>query len=114
MNANSDSRGSASSRSRAGVRAHVDFRKEYDGTYEVMVDLGNEVGDGKKVVIQRLTSAGWKMLRTVVVRATGTSEWAKKDGLRLKVPKRTLLRAVLPLPQARPCHLAGYSALLRT
>jgi hypothetical protein len=30
------------------------------------------------------------------------------------VPKGSLVRAVLPLSQARPCYLAGYSPLLRT
>jgi hypothetical protein len=35
------------------------------------------------------------------------------DQFRVDVPKGTTLRATLPLSEARPCYLAGYSALLR-
>jgi hypothetical protein len=33
---------------------------------------------------------------------------------RASIPRRTLIRAVFPRSQARPCYLAGYSNLLRT
>ena len=35
-------------------------------------------------------------------------------GLRFEVPKGTSIRAVLPLAQAKPCYLAGYSNIVRT
>jgi hypothetical protein len=39
---------------------------------------------------------------------------AKTLPFRPRVPKGTLIRAVLPLSQARPCYLAGYGPLMRT
>ena len=70
--------------------------------------------DGKRIRIERLTPAGWKLLQTVVVKTEGYNGWAEKDNLRFKVPKGTTIRAVLPRSQAGPCYLAGYSKLLRT
>ena len=67
--------------------------------------------DGKRVTIERLDN-GWRRVRTVVVEATDYGGYAEKD-IVLKLPKGTLLRAVLPLSQAKPCYLAGYSKLVR-
>jgi hypothetical protein len=72
--------------------------------------------DGKRVTIERYDRRTrlWKPIRTIVL---GPSEFlgaAEKRGVKLAVPKGTTLRAVLPLAQARPCYLAGYSPLVRT
>ncbi len=53
-------------------------------------------------------------MQTVVVRADSYGEFAEKDHFKIAVPKGTTLRAVLPLAQAKPCYLAGYSKLIRT
>ena len=94
-------------------RAGVGLSKEKDG-FRVGVSSETGSADRKRVRIERLTSAGWKALRTVVVRSEGYTEFAEKDGLRFQVPRGTLLRAVLPRAQAGPCYLAGYSKLVRT
>jgi hypothetical protein len=67
--------------------------------------------DGKRVTIERLDH-GWRRVRTVVVEASDYGGYAEKD-IVLKVPKGTLVRAALPLSQAKPCYLAGYSKLVR-
>jgi hypothetical protein len=66
---------------------------------------------GKRVTIERFdrASSRWHTVRTIVLDATGA-----KKGFRLAVPKGTTVRAVLPLSQAKPCYLAGYSRLVRT
>ena len=70
--------------------------------------------DGKRVRVERLTPAGWKLVQTVIVKSKGYGVRAEKDGLRFKVPKRTTIRAVLPRSQTGPCLLAGYSNIVRT
>jgi hypothetical protein len=94
-------------------RAHVVLTRK-PGGFEVGV--ASEAGpvDGKRIRIERLTPAGWKLLQTVVVKTEDYNGWAEKDNLRFKVPKGTTIRAVLPRAQAGPCYLAGYSKLIRT
>jgi hypothetical protein len=94
-------------------RAHVVLTRK-PGGFEVGV--ASEAGpvDGKRIRIERLTPAGWKLLQTVVVKTEDYNGWAEKDDLRFKVPKGTTIRAVLPRAQAGPCYLAGYSKLIRT
>ena len=95
-------------------RASVYFSKERDGTFAVSV-YGNGRFAGKQVVIERFDRATrtWRRVRTVVLQAE-TGGYGEKDGLRFKVPRGTTIRAVLPLSQAKPCYLAGYSKLVRT
>jgi hypothetical protein len=89
------------------ARALVRIAKQR-GAYVLSVSLPVGRIDGKRVTIQRLTPAGWKRLQTVVMNS------GMERGLRFKVPKGTSIRAVLPLSQARPCYLAGYSNVVRT
>lgn len=73
----------------------------------------------KRVVIQRRESGTWKSVRSVVLsdsRGGGTpnsGSWSEGT-FTLSVPKGTLIRAVLPLSQAKPCYLAGFSRTVRT
>lgn len=69
----------------------------------------------KRVEIQRYDRrvGTWIKLRSVVL-TDNTYGGSPSTTFTLRVPKRTLLRAVFPLSQARPCYLAGYSSLLRT
>ena len=65
----------------------------------------------KRVLFQRLDRrlGTWATVKKVVLtRSTGGVTF------RAPVPKGSLVRAVLPLSEARPCYLAGYSPLLRT
>lgn len=94
-------------------RPYVALVKEPDG---FRVTVGSDVTstDGKRVIVERLAPTGWKSLQTVVVKSSGYAGWSERDGLRFTVPRGTTLRAVLPLSQAKPCYLAGYSKLVRT
>jgi hypothetical protein len=72
----------------------------------------------KRVVIQRFDRrlGTWASVKPVVLTETGGGGAfvATEAKFRANVPKRTLIRAVFPRSQARPCYLAGYSNLLRT
>jgi hypothetical protein len=73
-----------------------------------------------KVMLQRFDAKKrvWIDVRRVLLTETGAPPgvpwiWSGSDKVRVDVPKRTTMRAVLPLAQTRPCYLAGYSNLLR-
>jgi hypothetical protein len=72
----------------------------------------------KRVLLQRFDrrSRTWLNVRTLVLdNQFGPSLiWSTTDKFRVKLPKGTTIRAVLPLDQAKPCHIGGYSNLLRT
>ena len=72
------------------------------------------------VIVQRFerSAAKWTDVKRVVLTKTGAAPgssfvWAS-GRFRVRVPKRTLIRAVFPLAQARPCYITGYSNQLRT
>jgi hypothetical protein len=74
----------------------------------------------KRIVIQRFERrlGTWITVRSVLLTETGGTAgygdavtWAD---LRVPAPRGTLVRALLPQSQARPCYLAGVSRLLRT
>ncbi|MBA2641687.1 MAG: hypothetical protein H0U82_02005 [Actinobacteria bacterium] len=62
----------------------------------------------KRVLVQRRQGGTWKTVKTVVLTEPA---WTKFS---LSVPKGSFVRAVLPLSQARPCYLPGFSRTLRT
>ncbi len=75
----------------------------------------------KRVLIQRFDRGRgkWLKVKTLVLvdssAAPGsTFVWSSTEKFKLNVPKGTTIQAVLPLDQAKPCHIAGYSNLLRT
>jgi hypothetical protein len=75
----------------------------------------------RKMQVERFDakSRTWRLVRTVLLTFTDAGQgssviFSGSDPFRLSVPKGTTLRATLPLKQARPCYLAGYSQLLRT
>jgi hypothetical protein len=77
----------------------------------------------RKMRIERFDKSrnAWVLVKRVLITETvgdptagGMSDiTSTTERFRLDVRKGTTLRAVLPLNQARPCYLAGYSALLR-
>ena len=72
----------------------------------------------RHVVVERFApkTGRWVFVKRVVLTESGgggTMSWTSAK-FRAKLPRRTLIRAVLPLSQARPCYMAGYSNLFRT
>jgi hypothetical protein len=72
----------------------------------------------RQVLIQRFDrrTGTWVKVKSVVLtESTGSGITAVSSAsFRASIPRRTLIRAVFPRSQARPCYLAGYSNLLRT
>jgi hypothetical protein len=75
----------------------------------------------KQVLIQRFHRGQRKWLLVKKLRlansgaAPGSSYvWSTTDEFAVDVAKGTTIRAVLPLAQAKPCHIGGYSNLLVT
>ena len=72
----------------------------------------------RHVLIQRFDrrTGTWVKVKSVVLtESTGSGITAVSSAsFRASIPRRTLIRAVFPRSQARPCYLAGYSNLLRT
>jgi hypothetical protein len=103
-------------------RPSVRLRRDEDGSWSVFVTAALQFYK-KRVLLQRFDRLGnWVTMRSVQL----TEQYANNpyfglpfvssstEDFRLRVPKRTTLRAVFPLSQARPCYLAGYSNLVRT
>jgi hypothetical protein len=74
----------------------------------------------RKMTIQRFDTKRrtWVAVRSVLLADTEAGGAqpdiaSTTDVFRLDVRKGTTLRATFPLGQARPCYLAGYSAILR-
>ena len=75
----------------------------------------------KQVLIQRFHRGQKKWLLVKKLRLVNTDAapgsvyvWSSTDEFGVDVPKGTTIRAVLPLAQAKPCHIGGYSNLLVT
>ncbi|HEX4931172.1 MAG TPA: hypothetical protein VFV62_10735 [Gaiellaceae bacterium] len=104
---------------RAWVQLSILQRPAKGFSFEVAVR--SEVQFWKRhVVIQRFNrSVGrWVEMRKVVLTETGAAPgspfvWSSGE-FSTVVPRGTLVRAVFPLSQARPCYLAGTSNQLRT
>ncbi|MGH3132331.1 MAG: hypothetical protein ACRDNY_01060, partial [Gaiellaceae bacterium] len=73
----------------------------------------------KRVTIQRRAGGAWTAVKGVLLTDTayapglGSGTWTEAE-FRAQVPRGSVLRAVLPLSQARPCYLAGVSNTVRT
>lgn len=98
-------------------RAGVGLRKlKRGGLFEVSAG-GKTSFWRKRVLIQQRRGGAWKTVATIVL----TEGWASGAGFagsaatfKPTVPKGSLIRAFLPLSQARPCYLAGVSDTVRT
>jgi hypothetical protein len=85
--------------------------------YEVIVTAKSPLWR-KRVTVQRFDR---RIGRWVAVKSVALTDQAVANVFRhfsakltLSLPRGTLVRAFLPLAQARPCYLAGASRLLRT
>lgn len=101
-------------------RPWVQLGQRPPGTFEVGVNAQRPFWH-KRAILQKFDekTRTWRDVRSVLLTDTDSPPgvswiWTSSDKFRAKFPKRTLLRATLPLSQARPCYLGGYSNLLRT
>jgi hypothetical protein len=110
--------GDVSNQVKVQARADVRLSPRRSGGYEVNVVARSSFWR-KRVVIQKFdrVRGNWVKLRTLVLDDQGAAPgsafvWSTTG--KFTLPKRTTVRAVLPLDQAKPCFIAGYSNLLRT
>jgi hypothetical protein len=101
-------------------RADIRLAPAPPGRYEVQV-VERMSFWRKQVLIQRFHRGQRKWLLVKKLRlvnsgaAPGSSYvWSTTDEFVVDVAKGTTIRAVLPLAQAKPCHIGGYSNLLVT
>lgn len=98
-------------------QVRVDFVRLGSGRYSVS-GVGRSSLWRKRARIQRRSGGRWKTIKTVVLSDSSAPPgspivWSTAK-FRLKVPRGSVLRAVLPRSQVRPCYLAGVSRTLRT
>lgn len=110
-------KGNRSAPVRVRDRAFVELRPRGAGAFVVSVRA--RMGFvGKRAVLQRLTQSGWKRIATATLTEAGVppgAMYVSSTGRAVAtVPEGSLVRAVFPRAQARPCYLAGYSNMLRT
>jgi hypothetical protein len=101
-------------------RPSVTVQERPKGSFFVLVNAARSFWH-KKVVLERYDRAKrrWVTLRSALLTETGgrpgsAFQYSKTGHFKVKVPARSLVRATLPVAQARPCYLAGYSNLLTT
>jgi hypothetical protein len=111
--------GATSNVIRVQQRPSVILQERPRGTFFVLVNAARSFWR-KQIVLQRLDAQrrNWVDLRTARLTETGSNpgspfQWSKTGHFRQKVARGATLRATLPLSQARPCYLAGYSELIR-
>ncbi len=69
----------------------------------------------KKALLQRRVGSRWTTVKTVLLTdasAPGNSTWTEAE-FRVRVPRGSVLRAMLPADQAKPCYLAAASDTVR-
>ena len=94
------------------VRPVVTLRQRSRRAFETEV-ASLEALVGRTVQLERYEKSKnrWRIAARARLREgsyTGTTEAT----LRTVLPKRAIIRAILPATQARPCHLAGFSNML--
>ena len=102
-------RGARRSRSSKGRRCHSQaLRRTFRSAVWAKVPFWH-----KRVIVQRRSGGAWKTLREVLLtdqQGTGADGGILSSAtFHLRVPRGTLVRAVVPISQARPCYLAGVS-----
>jgi hypothetical protein len=115
---------SASNEVSVSTRAGVSLSRAGRGRYRVIVEARLPFWR-KRVRIERYDRgrSKWVLLRTAVLGRTEpfttgypptTYISSRSDEFAVKVPRRTKLRAVFPLSQAKPCYAAGTSEVVQT
>ncbi|HEU0302981.1 MAG TPA: hypothetical protein VFR32_00220 [Gaiellaceae bacterium] len=100
-------------------RPSVTLQQRPKGTFWVHVNATRPLYR-RTVVLQRFDPSRrtWRAVRSARLTQTGSNPgspfvWSRTEKFRATIPRQTLLRATLPLQQARPCYVGGYSNLLR-
>lgn len=101
-------------------RPSVTLQQRPRGTFWVNVNAGRSFWK-KRVILQRYVPSvrAWRNVRSAVLADSGSRPgsafvWSETEKFRQQLPKATLVRATLPLAQAKPCYAAGYSNMVRT
>jgi hypothetical protein len=100
------------------VRASVSLLRQRTGDGFRVAAGGIRSFWRKHVLVQERRGSAWRTVKKVVLTDSvgtiaGAGSWTEAK-FRLPGRKGTLIRAVLPLSQAKPCYLAGVSRTLRT
>ena len=103
------------------VRALVRLVATSRGHYRASVEA-RQLFWKKRVRIERYDRGStWVLLRMVALSRTDaggygdiTAVVSRSDEFALKLPKGTKLRAVFPVPQAKPCYAGGTSEVIQT
>lgn len=98
-------------------RPNVVLERERAGRGFVVTVTARKSFWRKTVLVQRRTSGRWQTVRRV--RLNDSSKLSgvlsgSQATFALAVPRGTLLRAVVPPDQARPCYVSGPSRVMRT
>jgi hypothetical protein len=98
-------------------RVFVELRRRGGRDYAVSVRAKRSF-EGRRVLFQRLDPArGWVTVKTVVLTKSGAppgvSYVYSSTRFRATAPAGALVRAHMPLGEARPCYLGGRSNFLR-
>jgi hypothetical protein len=97
-------------------RASVLLARERSGAGFVVSVISKRSLWRKRVEVQRRVGSAWRSVRTLrlsdSVDSTGQVS-ASEARFHLSVPKGTLLRARLPLAEARPCYVESVSRVVR-
>jgi hypothetical protein len=100
-------------------RPSVTLQQRPRRTFQVLVNAGRSFWK-KRVTLQRYVPSAqtWRNVRSAALVDSGSRPgspfiWSQTEKFRQQLAKGTLIRATLPLSQARPCYAAGYSNLLR-
>jgi hypothetical protein len=104
------------------MRAFVDLRRLPRGRGFYVRAAGVQSFWRRQVRVERFDTRlrKWTLVRSLVLtKSDGTRDYnqpiliAETESFHPRVPKGTMLRAVLPLAAAKPCYLGGYSLLQR-
>ena len=105
-------RGELSTPVAIGVRPGLALRKKVRGVYTVDVSAARRL-DGRTAVLERYVRDTGRWVAVQRRRLGPTSYgFTTRASFRATLRRGTIIRAVLPAAQARPCYLAGYSRLL--
>ena len=98
-------------------RAYVELRRHGPRSFAISVRAKMSFV-GRRTLLQRLDPArGWTTVASAALSESGAPPGStfvfSSARLSAIVPSRSLVRALLPLAQARPCYLSGRSNMLR-
>jgi hypothetical protein len=103
-----------------GVAPQVSLRKAGARAYAISVSAGGgSTFEGMQALLQRAVGHKWRSIATTPLKLTSspTALTAVSSGtarVQFPVPRHSVLRAVFPPNEAKPCYRAGISRTLKT